>query len=89
MIPHNQALERIRAEYLEMPGLSLTVEQVSRLCGVDRSACEAALQALVSAQFLSVRHDGSYARSTEGAVSGFRYRKADLRPGIALQAKTG
>src|SRR5256885_16506125 len=29
-------LERIRAEYLEMPGLSLKADQVQRLCGVER-----------------------------------------------------
>ena len=55
-----QILERIRAEYLEMPGLTLKAEQVARLCGVDRTLCAVALQALVDAKVLSVRTDGAY-----------------------------
>ncbi len=58
--PH--VLHRIRAEYLEMPGLTLKSEQVQRLCGVDRAACEAALEGLVESGFLSVRTDGGYGR---------------------------
>jgi hypothetical protein len=30
-------LKRVRAEYLEMPGLRLTLEQAQRLCGVGRA----------------------------------------------------
>jgi hypothetical protein len=30
--------DRLRAEFLEMPGLRLKSEQVQRLCGVERSA---------------------------------------------------
>ena len=55
-----QILERIRAEYVEMPGLALKVEQVARLCGVDRTLCKAALNALVESKFLSVRRDDTY-----------------------------
>jgi hypothetical protein len=29
-----RVLERLRAEYLEMPGLKLRIEQVQRLCGI-------------------------------------------------------
>ena len=56
----NQILERIRAEYREMPGLTLKAEQVARLCGVDRTLCTAALQALVEAKVLIVKPDGAY-----------------------------
>jgi len=38
---------RVRAEYRDMPGLSLTVAQASRLLGIDRSVCERVLQRLV------------------------------------------
>lgn len=55
-----QIVDRIRAEYLEMPGLTLKAEQVARLCGVDRTLCTAALQALVDAKVLIVRPDGTY-----------------------------
>jgi DNA-binding GntR family transcriptional regulator len=55
-----QILERIRAEYLEMPGMTLKADQVARLCGLDRTLCLAALQALVDAKFLSIKADGAY-----------------------------
>ena len=49
--PH--IIQSIRAEYLEMPGLSLRPEQVQRLCGVDSTLCESVLEALVDSGFLS------------------------------------
>jgi CspA family cold shock protein len=50
--PHQAVLERIRAEYLEMPGMTLKLEQVQRLCGVERSVCKIVLDALVETKFL-------------------------------------
>ena len=44
---HDAALNRIRAEFLEMPGLCLTRDQVQRLCGVERDLCQQALNRLV------------------------------------------
>jgi hypothetical protein len=38
-------LHRLRAEYLDMPGLRLTREQVQRLCGLERTTCQSALDA--------------------------------------------
>lgn len=61
-----RTLERIQAEFLEMPGLRLTVDQARRLCGVDRGVCQGVLDALVDAKFLCVKSDGSYARQTDG-----------------------
>src|SRR5262245_21451416 len=46
-MPHDILLKRIRAEYLEMPGLRLTLEQAQRLCGVERTLCKAVLDELV------------------------------------------
>jgi hypothetical protein len=64
---HMQAiLERLRAEFLEMPGLRLTAEQVHRLCGVERKTCCAVLDALVEERFLCAKSDGTYARLTDG-----------------------
>jgi response regulator of citrate/malate metabolism len=64
---HMQAiLERLRAEFLEMPGLRLTADQVHRLCGVERKTCRAVLDALVDEKFLCAKADGTYARLTEG-----------------------
>jgi hypothetical protein len=61
-VAHQNVLERIRAEYLEMPGMRLTIVQVPRLFGVERSLCQTALDSLVDSQFLCVKLDGAYAR---------------------------
>jgi hypothetical protein len=63
-----QILERLRAEYLEMPGMRLNLEQVQRLCGIERSMCKVALDALVETKFLCVRPDGSYVRLADASV---------------------
>jgi hypothetical protein len=78
-MPHNDMLTRMRAEYLEMPGLRLTLEQARRLCGVERTLCQMVLDALVDEKFLCVNSDGHYARLTEGEISYPRPAKADLR----------
>jgi hypothetical protein len=44
---------RVRGEYLEMPGLRLTLSQAQRLWGVDSTQCEAVLKALVDSGFLT------------------------------------
>lgn len=80
-MPHNTLLTRLRAEYLEMPGLRLTLEQAQRLCGVERALCKAVLDALVADKFLCVKADGAYARLTEGIISRPRPIKADLGTG--------
>ena len=62
----HSALERIHAEFLEMPGMRLTVEQVQRLCGVEQEMCQAVLDAMVDSKFLWRKADGTYARLTDG-----------------------
>jgi hypothetical protein len=77
---HHQTLfERVRAEYLEMPGLRLKVEQVQRLCGVEHAICRAVLDALVEARVLCVKPDGAYARLTDGEIPRPHPATADLR----------
>jgi DNA-binding GntR family transcriptional regulator len=63
--PHLQILERIRAEYLEMPGMRLKVEQVQRLFGVDPLVCRTVLDSLVECKFLYANPDGTYVRFTD------------------------
>jgi hypothetical protein len=60
-------LNRLRAEFLEMPGLRLKPEQVQRLCGVERTICQIVLDLLVNETFLCVKADGAYTRVTDGA----------------------
>ena len=64
-LPYWQAFDRIRAEYLEMPGMRLTATQAQRLSGVEFSVCRLVLEDLVRAQFLYVGFDGSYSRTAE------------------------
>jgi len=61
-------VERLRAEFLEMPGLRLTLTQIHRFCGLERSVCSAALDTLVKERFLCANADGMYARLTEGVA---------------------
>ena len=57
-----RVLDRVRAEYLEMPGMKLRIEQVQRLCGIDETTCKLVLDALVKASILCLKSDGTYAR---------------------------
>jgi len=74
----HRTLERLRAEFLEMPGLRLTAAQVERFCGVDPRTCRAVLDALVDARFLRVAPDGRYARSGDGESPRPRPARAEL-----------
>jgi Fic family protein len=58
----NALLDRIRREYLEMPGLRLTVPQARRLWGVPQDVCEDALARLVEEGFLRRTVDGAFIR---------------------------
>jgi hypothetical protein len=43
---------RVRHEFLEMPGLRLTARQAARLWGLEDSICEQVIDLLVQAAFL-------------------------------------
>ena len=73
----DDVLKRLRAEFLEMPGLRLTAEQVQRLCGLERTLCQTVLHALVEQGFLCLKADGHYTRLTTGGHR--RSAKAHLR----------
>lgn len=64
----DQILRRIRAEFLEMPGLRLTLFQAKRLWGLDEQTCAQVLEWLIADRFLDRRTDGTYTRLTDGAV---------------------
>ena len=55
-------LQLIRAEYLEIPGLRLTKQQVQRLWGLDVVTCEALLAALIDVRFLRCTRQEAYVR---------------------------
>jgi hypothetical protein len=55
---------RVRSEFLEMPGLRLTVAQASRLWALDRLTSERVLECLATAGFLWKGRDGAYLRTS-------------------------
>jgi hypothetical protein len=56
------AVDRVRAEFTEMPGLRLTVPQAARLMGLDQETCEFVIKALEQGQFLRRTPTGLVAR---------------------------
>jgi hypothetical protein len=56
------ALISIQAEYVEMPGLKLTLAQMARLCSLRADVCQIALKALVATGFLIEIREGTYGR---------------------------
>lgn len=61
----DDVLRRVQGEYIEMPGLRLTLAQAQRLWGLDRTACDTLLGALVDAKFLFRTRDGAFVRSDQ------------------------
>jgi hypothetical protein len=59
-------LQIVRAEFLEVPGLRLTKDQVRRLWGLDPLTCEALLAALVDVRFLRRTRQDAYVRADAG-----------------------
>ena len=55
-------IARIKSEYAEMPGLSLTRTQAQRLWHLDEGTCRTVLTRLVATGFLQVTAKGHYTR---------------------------
>lgn len=55
-------VERVRGEFNEMPGLQLTMEQASRLWGLDVPACRHVIEVLVDSSFLRWTPAGTVVR---------------------------
>jgi len=60
---HAPLVDRIRGEFIEMPGLQLTTAQAARLWGMDMTACEHVIDALVAVSFLRWTATGKIARA--------------------------
>ncbi|MGE0040839.1 MAG: hypothetical protein AB7H88_21080 [Vicinamibacterales bacterium] len=65
--PSDALLTRARGEYLEMPGLSLTVAQACRLWQLDTALCVEVFAHLVSEGYLRQTARGVYVASRRGA----------------------
>lgn len=62
----DQLIRRVRGEYREMPGMRLTLDQATRLWGLDRKTCAAVLDSLVAAHFLERDRYGRYGMAHGG-----------------------
>ena len=70
--------ERIRGEFREMPGLTLTLAQACRLWTLDQNTCREVLSQLVDAAYLSRRPDGAFCRASGPAARPLRMAKAKV-----------
>ena len=68
MKPHaiETIVQRVRGEYIEMPGLSLTEHQAQRLWHLEPEACRSLFSALVESGFLRQTPRGHYIRANVG-----------------------
>jgi len=57
---YHDARLRIQIEFIEMPGLKLSRDQIERLCGIPRDLCSEVLTTLVRSGFLREKADGSF-----------------------------
>ena len=77
---HNEVsdvmLQRIYGEFLEMPGMRLTLSQAQRLWGLDERTCQVLLDYLVDTKFLCRSARGNYGRSSDGPAPFPRPRMA-------------
>ena len=55
-------VRRLKAEFLEMPGLKLTPAQARKLWALDEARCSYVLDALVKTNFLFRTRDGAFMR---------------------------
>ena len=61
-----RAIDRMEAEYREMPGLVLTRRQAQRLLGLDDRTCALAFATLTHRRFLKQTASGAYLRERAG-----------------------
>ena len=54
-------VDRVRGEFLEMPGMRLTPAQAMRLWGVDAALCQRVISALIGIEFLKWSAGGQLA----------------------------
>jgi hypothetical protein len=66
----------VSAEYLEIPGLRLTTQQVERLWDIDPVTADALLGLLTEAKFLKKTSDNAYVRPRDGEAASQEARRA-------------
>ena len=61
-----QIQRRVRAEFAEMPGMQVTLEQAMRLWSLNRETCESVIGELMASRFLQRDLHGRYRRAHGG-----------------------
>ena len=61
--PVQQAVDRARAEFREMPGLRLTAAQARRLWSLDVGVCAVVLAELMALRVIRRTHGDAYIRN--------------------------
>ena len=81
-------LKRLRAEFVAIPGVRLTSEQVQRRVCHRGAICQLLLDSLVDATFLRLKRGGTYERWTPTAlVSGGRVGKGQAHKSSTVDDK--
>ena len=62
---HALITERVRGEFREMPGLTLTLAQAARLWSLEATTCAEVLTQLVATGYLCRRADGAFCRVSD------------------------
>jgi hypothetical protein len=60
--PETVTVNRVRAEFQEMPDLRVTAWELQRLCAIDGAETHRILETLISDGFLHSTWDGHYVR---------------------------
>jgi hypothetical protein len=69
----DEGARRIRREYLDLPGLSLSASQAQRLSNVDSESCQRALEMMIRERFLRRTPQAQYVRCTSAAIARERF----------------
>ena len=65
---HQRLVHRVKNEFIEMPGLQLTLPQASRLWGLDHESSRRVIDSLVEVSFLRWTPRGTVVRRDRAAA---------------------
>jgi hypothetical protein len=87
-------MARVSGEYVEMPGLQLTLEQAQRLFGLSESECGVVLESLAECEILMKLPNGKFARAsgetrTRRTVATERRSRLSSAPRVRRDGRVG
>jgi hypothetical protein len=62
-------ITRVQDAFLDIPGLSMTLEQAQRLFHIDRATCQALFDILTESAVVTRTQDGAFVRPMPHGVS--------------------